>query len=86
MLAKKSEGLSGAGIKAFIDSTMKQFGVSQLVSFDNGKYKIEDSSQIIPLNDAQFLFCLDDALKKIDGKKRSRNYCNHGFSAPGMTL
>ncbi|MCW8451438.1 AAA family ATPase [Legionella quinlivanii] len=81
MLAKKSEGLSGAGIKAFIDSTMKQFGVSQLVSFDNGKYKIEDSSQIIPLNDAQFLFCLDDALKKNRRKKteqellQSRVFC-----------
>ncbi|WP_165483018.1 AAA family ATPase [Legionella genomosp. 1] len=81
MLAQKSEGLSGAGIKAFIDSAMKRFGISQLVSFDNGKYKIEDSSQIIPLNDAQFLCCLDDALKNNRRKKteqellQSRVFC-----------
>lgn len=84
-LAIKSEGLSGAGIKAFVDSTMKRFGITQLVSFDKGVLKIEETSHIAPLTDEQFLICLEEALKKNRRKKPNRSYCNHVFSAAGMT-
>jgi len=61
LLAEKSEGLSGAAIKAFIDNAVEKFAVTQIVSFEQGKLKIGDTNKIVPLGDAQFLTCLENA-------------------------
>ena len=69
LLAEKSKGLSGAGIKAFIDTTVEKFSLSQIVSFEKGSLKIGNSNKLVPLDETQFLICLESALLANKQKK-----------------
>lgn len=94
LLAKKSNGLSGVGIKAFIDDTVKKYAVSQMVSYDKGKVKYGDMDKIVPLEDWQFLVCLEKALANNVKKKTehelllARTYCqfNQSLAQKSLTI
>lgn len=92
LLAKKSDGLSGVGIKSFIDDTVKKYAVSQMVSYDKGKVNYGDINKIVPLEDWQFVNSLDKALANNLKKKSeqelllARSYCQFNQSLTQKSL
>lgn len=59
LLARQSEGLSGASIKAFIDDSIATFGLSQITKYGPAGIELGDINEIQPISEQQLSSCLN---------------------------